>query len=378
MALMGRDMGTRGSAITLAALYRAVTRHCWYDHVCCCRASVTTWLWYFNASGIPIVVVCAKIDRMGNAAEDVEANGGGWEEKTDRAQQALRTPTTYALLKSYLLHRLYTVTPPLNPLPTSPNTVSASAIVGSTKFPFSHRTNVLDGNAVMVPRGWDSWRKINVWRDGFDPALVEKSWKVSLSRYIAQSAGQEPEEDDGGPLEEFWQALLPSFASPPPQSPANLTTATEPSQNFLSRPLDLLMKDPNRDPRQSFRHAPSATSSSNVPSATDPGARVDSTMPPSGLRAVLPSEMEGRIGEEDDAKEGELKEKFARLGRKDGKAVPGTPAPAMPNEVLHNFASPTLTDLVVPGLAGKQRQDGGSAAGTPTKRTSAEGAGEGK
>ncbi|ODN99291.1 hypothetical protein I350_07456 [Cryptococcus amylolentus CBS 6273] len=349
-----------------------------------------------NASGIPIVVVCTKADLMDNAAEDVGVKGGGWEEKTDRAQQALRTvclaygaalfytaptqPTTYALLKSYLLHRLYTVPPPLNPPPTSPNTVSAPAIVGSTKFPFNHRANVLDRDAVMVPSGWDSWGKINVLRDGFDPALVEKGWKVSLSRYIAKSAGQEPGEDDGEPLEEFWQALLPSFASPPPQSPANLTTVTEPSQNFLSRQLDLLMKDPNRDPRQSFRHAASATSSSNVPSATNPGAGGfnNTAVGPMGGAAEglsLPGvekvmqEMEGRIGEGDDAKEGELKDKFARLGRKDGKAAPGTPAPAMPNEALHNFFQ---------GLLANRGKTGGSAAGTPTKGASAEGAGEGK
>ncbi|TYJ51254.1 hypothetical protein B9479_008186, partial [Cryptococcus floricola] len=174
-----------------------------------------------TTSGMPIVVVCMKADPMDNATEDVGVKGGGWEEKTVRAQQALRTvclacmfipssltmiliidltsaalfytaptqPTTYALLKSYLLHRPYTVPPPLNPPPTSPNTVSAPAIVGSTKFPI--------------------------------------------------------------------------------QPPSQLS---EPSQNFLSRQLDLLMKDPNRDPRQSFRHAASATSSSNVPSATNPGA----------------------------------------------------------------------------------------------------------
>ncbi|ODO01785.1 hypothetical protein I350_06614 [Cryptococcus amylolentus CBS 6273] len=42
----------------------------------------------------------------------------------------------------------------------------------------------------------------------------------------------------------------------------------------------------------------------------------------------------------------------------------------MPNEALLNF--------VVPGLAGDRGKTGGGAAGTPTKGTSAEGAGEGK
>ncbi|ODO00521.1 hypothetical protein L198_02839 [Cryptococcus wingfieldii CBS 7118] len=245
---------------------------------------------------------------MDHAAEHVGVKGRHGEEKTDRAQQALRTMAPlcstlplpslrHALLKSYLLHRLYTVPPPLNPPPTSPNTVSAPAIVGSTRFPFNHRADVLDRDAVMVSSGWDSWGNINVLRDGFDPALVEKGWKVSLSRYIAQSH-----------LEEFWQAFLPSFAFPPPQSPANFATVTEPSQNFLSSQLDLLTKNPDREPRRSFRHAPSAASSSNVPSATNPGAGGfnNAAVGPMGgaaERLSLPGvekvmqEMEGRIGE---------------------------------------------------------------------------------
>ncbi|ODN86793.1 hypothetical protein L198_07155 [Cryptococcus wingfieldii CBS 7118] len=181
-----------------------------------------------RSSEIPSVVVCTKADLMDNAAEDVKFNGGRWEEKTDRARQALGNvclaygaalfytaptqPTTYALLKSY------TVPPPLISPPASPNTVSAPAIVGSTKFPFNHRANVLDRDAAMIPSGWDSWGKINVLRDGSDPAQLEKGWKVSLSRY-------------GDP-----QPTRPPHERPQPRF----------------QPI--------------FRHAASATSSSNVPS----------------------------------------------------------------------------------------------------------------
>ncbi|ODN82652.1 hypothetical protein L202_00949 [Cryptococcus amylolentus CBS 6039] len=78
--------------------------------------------------------------------------------------------------------------------------------------------------------------------------------------------------------------------------------------------------------------------------------------------------MEGRIGEGDDGKEEESKDKSARLGRKNGKAAPGAPAPAMPKEVLHNFFQ---------GLLANMGKMGGSAAGTLTKGITAEGAGEG-
>ncbi|ODN73081.1 hypothetical protein L202_08475 [Cryptococcus amylolentus CBS 6039] len=127
---------------------------------------------------------------------------------------------------------------------------------------------------------------------------------------------------------------------------------TEPFQNFLSSQLDLPMKNPDREPRRSVRHASSATSSSNVPSATHPGAGGFNNA------ALGPMGGDGRsIGEGDDGKE------------EDGKAAPGTPAPAMPNEALHNFFQ---------GLLANRGKTGGSAAGTPRKGTSAEGAGEGK
>ncbi|ODN82657.1 hypothetical protein L202_00954 [Cryptococcus amylolentus CBS 6039] len=74
-------------------------------------------------------------------------------------------------------------------------------------------------------------------------------------------------------------------------------------------------------------------------------------------------EMEGQIGE------GELKDRFARPGRKDGKAAPGTPAPAMPNKALYNFLQ---------GFLANRCKTGGSAAGAPTKGISADVAGEGK
>ncbi|ODN86333.1 hypothetical protein L198_07352 [Cryptococcus wingfieldii CBS 7118] len=114
----------------------------------------------------------AKTDRMDSSAEDVGVKGGHWGERTDRAQHALRTvylgygaalfyidptrSTTYALLKSYLLPRLYTVPPPPNPSTASPNTVTTPAMVGSTKFPFNCQADVLDRDAVMIPSGWVS------------------------------------------------------------------------------------------------------------------------------------------------------------------------------------------------------------------------------
>jgi len=93
-----------------------------------------------------------------------------------------------------------------------------------------------------------------------------------------------------------------------------ITTTSEPEQSFLTRQLDLLQKDTTKDPRQSFRTLPSSTST-NTTNATTGG--VVGPMGNTGLglnlpgveKAMLEMEGSGLTGEE-------LKEKFARLGRR--------------------------------------------------------------
>lgn len=137
---------------------------------------------------------------MDSAADGLGMKGAVWEERLDWAQQVIRTvclaygaalfytsptqPQTYTLLRSYILHRLHAIP-------------QASDGPATTRFPFPHRANVLDRDAVMVPSGWDSWGKINVLRDGFDPAYICKALERSLG-----------DADDEG-LESVWAGLIP-------------------------------------------------------------------------------------------------------------------------------------------------------------------------
>ncbi|KAK6904682.1 hypothetical protein I203_105498 [Kwoniella mangroviensis CBS 8507] len=287
-----------------------------------------------NSSGIPITIVCTRADLMDSVGEEVGMKGGGWEERTDWIQQVLRTiclaygatlfytaptqPTTYSLLRSYLLHRLYT-----NPPST---TESSTQHVTSTRFPFPHRANVLDRDAVMVPSGWDSWGKIKVLREGFDPDRIGEAFEMSLKTYQNKA-----EEDNAGEtLEVIWDEMIPDVERGVKPSNPSQPMIPETEQSFLSRQLDVLLKDPNRDPRQSFRHA----------AATVVG-------PMSGSEGLNLPGVEKALGEMEGLEKGEeLKEKFARLSRKDstrnGPLSPTGPAPsgttnAMPNEALHNF-----------------------------------------
>lgn len=140
---------------------------------------------------------------------------------------------------------------------------------------------------------------------------------------------KEPNEEGEG-VEELWEASIPIANRGPKVSPFSLrfpivadsqtkdvktiTTTSEPEQSFLTRQLDLLQKDTTKDPRQSFRTLPSSTSV-NTTNATTGG--VVGPMGNTGLGLNLPGvekamlEMEGSVltGEE-------LKEKFARLGRR--------------------------------------------------------------
>ncbi|WVN87585.1 uncharacterized protein L203_102768 [Cryptococcus depauperatus CBS 7841] len=305
-----------------------------------------------NSAGIPIIVICTKADLMDSVGEEIGIKGGGWEERTDWVQQVLRTiclsygaalfytastqPSTYSILKEYLLHRLYTVPPPLHATSSSPtNPTHPTSSLENTKFPFNHRANVLDRDAVMVPSGWDSWGKIKVLREGFEVEGVKKSWEVSLRRFKSQGQQQDMVDEDGEEgLEGLWAGMIPDTSRAPHHTSPTLTTQTEPEQSFLARHLEALLKDPQRDPRQSFRHAATVIGPM--------GGSEGLSLP--GVEKAM-KEMEGSDNTAKDA-EG-LKEKFAKLGKRDGKAngplSPSTPGsvggttPPMPNEALHNF-----------------------------------------
>ncbi|OCF34912.1 hypothetical protein I316_03459 [Kwoniella heveanensis BCC8398] len=325
-----------------------------------------------NPAGIPIVVVCTKADLMDSVGDEIGLKGGGWEERTDWIQQALRTvclaygaslfytastqPETYLLLRTYLLHRLYTIPPPLNPVdnPNSSPQTEAIQHTSSIRFPFPYRANALDRDAIMVPSGWDSWGKINVLREGFDPARIGKALAASLSRKSSGEDGQVDEET----LEDIWVGMIPDTErGPRPTNGTAISSTTEPEQTFLSRQLDLLMKDPNRDPRQSFRHA----------AATVVG-------PMSGSEGLSLPGVEKAMADMEELEKGEeLKEKFARFGRKDsgrgtsgplsptGTAPSGTPTPSMPNEALHNFFQGLL--------ANRSKTGSGSGSAAPSAAT---------
>lgn len=256
-----------------------------------------------NPSGVPIVVVCTRADQMDSVGDEMGMKGGSWEERTDWIQQVLRTvclsygaalfytsqtqPTTYTLLREYLIHRLYT-SHGTNHEPIA-------------RYPFPHRANVLDRDAVLVPAGWDSWGKINVLREGFDLQRVHNAWEASL---------RDPRGEGDETIEDLWTAMVPDTERPKAPNAGAVTTTSEGEQAFLARQLEALMKDPNRDPRASFRHAVNSAAANEDAQG---GQRFGVVGPMGAGGLTLPgvekamAEMEGG----DD-----VKERFARIARR--------------------------------------------------------------
>ncbi|TXT13129.1 hypothetical protein VHUM_01530 [Vanrija humicola] len=271
-----------------------------------------------NPHGVPLVVVCTRADQMDAVGDEMGMKGGGWEERTDWIQQVLRTvclaygaalfytaPThdaSYGLLKEYLFHRLYTAPPSAAPA----NATAAAA--APARFPFRHKANALDRDAVMVPAGWDSYGKITVLREGFDAGRVARAWDASV-------AGT----GDAETIEDLWTAMIPDTERPKAAAGAGVTTTSEGEQAFLARQLDVLQKDPNRDPRAQAAEA----ALERFGGVVGPMGAGGLSLP--GVEQAM-AEMEGAADES--------KERARAARRHDSTKPAASPAG---NETLHNF-----------------------------------------
>lgn len=145
-------------------------------------------------------------------------------------------PDTLAVLKEYVLNQIFI--PPASTsqtassddqppppsqadeaVPDEQEATSKAAQTGasmlSKSFPFFHRANVVDRDALTVPAGWDSWGKIKVLRDTFEPSKVATGWSGILRPVLATETGasvmSEQEEQEGGAAVELrhdWEKIV--------------------------------------------------------------------------------------------------------------------------------------------------------------------------
>ncbi|KAL0950232.1 hypothetical protein HGRIS_010218 [Hohenbuehelia grisea] len=217
-----------------------------------------------NSAGVPIIVACTKADLIDEGTDAVpgasgmggmvKGKGDEWEERTDGIMQVLRTiclkygaglfyttpqPSTLQVLRQYALHLLFA------PPAIAPGAASGSDAPAPLRNPFlfQHRPNTLDRDHIVVPAGWDSWGKITVMRDGFEPKTWGEAWEHDLD--------PGDDEDDVG-ARQLYTALVPDQGKkPPPLPPFNNPV---PEQTFLAKHYDENAKRADKDPRGAFRN----------------------------------------------------------------------------------------------------------------------------
>ncbi|KAJ8506887.1 hypothetical protein ONZ45_g10663 [Pleurotus djamor] len=217
-----------------------------------------------NLAGIPIIVTCTKADLIDEGTDPmaggagmsgmVKGKGGEWEERTDGLMQVLRTiclkygagvfyttllPETLQVLRQYALHLLF-----IPPAP-APGLTNGADIIAPLRhpFPFPHRPNTLDRDHIVIPAGWDSWGKIQVMRDGFDPKMWGEAWEQDLEGEEAQSSSS---------AKKMFSLLVPDQGKKPTPLPPFNSPMSE--QTFLAKHYDENAKRADRDPRGAFRN----------------------------------------------------------------------------------------------------------------------------
>jgi dynein light intermediate chain 1, cytosolic len=250
--------------------------------------------------GVGIVVVLTKADTVAKLERDRNFK----EEQFDYIQQVLRTiclkygaalfstaqsrPTSFAVLRQYLLHRLL-----------SPSLSSST----TTRLPFPHAPATIEKDVLLVPSGWDSWGKIVALRDGFSPASTAQGWdfdsevearrrKAKLPKERLEQVEREVRDEYGndaaGSACRLWEDVIGEWAG---SSGSNPTLGKVPSpdpQAFLSQHYSTLQKDnsgtgssSSSDPRAAFQRTKSQAA------VTNGGDGVGSPSDSTSLRSIV-------------------------------------------------------------------------------------------
>jgi Dynein light intermediate chain (DLIC) len=114
-------------------------------------------------------------------------------------------------------------------------------------FPFKEPANVLDRDRIVIPAGWDSYGKISILREGFQPAR----WAEAYDADLESLSESNPQPDPEGARAQF-SALVGGDRGPPPRTLPAIIQPT-PEQVFLQQHYETLAKDPTRDPRVTFK-----------------------------------------------------------------------------------------------------------------------------
>lgn len=118
--------------------------------------------------GIPLSVVCVQAEKI----EDLERDHGWGEDQFDFLMQWLR-----CVLLKHGASLVYTASFDPNNVRTL---IHSSLSIHSLLKREVAKHNIVDRDKILIPPNWDSWGKIRILKDGFDPEAVGEAWSVEI------------------------------------------------------------------------------------------------------------------------------------------------------------------------------------------------------
>ncbi|KAJ9637583.1 hypothetical protein H2204_004732 [Knufia peltigerae] len=118
--------------------------------------------------GIPLSVVCIQAEKI----ETLERENSWGEDQFDFLMQWLR-----CVLLKHGASLVYTATFDPNNVRTL---IHSSLSIHSLLKREVAKHNIIDRDKILVPPNWDSWGKIRILKEGFDPEAVGDAWSVEI------------------------------------------------------------------------------------------------------------------------------------------------------------------------------------------------------
>jgi dynein light intermediate chain 1, cytosolic len=223
--------------------------------------------------GIPLSVVCIQAEKIQNLERDY-----GWgEDQFDFLMQWLR-----CVLLKHGGSLVYTATFDTNNVRTL---VHSSLSIHSLLKREVAKHNIVDRDKILVPPNWDSWGKIRILKEGFDPEAVGDAWSVTIqeppqAKFDPSQTSDQPDNDTSDSPIILYEATLrhPTQHLPTFQPRTAEETVTVPSiQEFLQTQHEVLEKLKSEDEkaeRKSRKGAPAPTGASGSLDLDDPRSGV--------------------------------------------------------------------------------------------------------
>lgn len=228
--------------------------------------------------GIPLSVVCVQAEKI----EQMERDYGWGEDQFDFLMQWLR-----CVLLKHGASLVYTATFDPNNVRTL---IHSSLSIHSLLKREVAKHNIIDRDKILVPPNWDSWGKIRILKEGFDPEVIGDAWSVEIQDLPEQSldlsaSTTNPPNQNGNAIPEtesavqIFEATLrnPSDSRPTFQPRTGDEVVTVASvQEFLQEQyshLEQLKAEDEKAERKSRKGAPAPTGTgSSTVDGSDDGA----------------------------------------------------------------------------------------------------------